>query len=62
MYYYVANLLSCPAPTTADTCCTHKYGQVVLALQWMPGFGPNDEFTVHGKFTNSSQSNVQAVC
>ncbi|KAG2218033.1 hypothetical protein INT45_014309 [Circinella minor] len=31
-----------------DTCCSPKYGLVVLALQWVPGYGPDDEFTIHG--------------
>lgn len=45
----IANVLSCHWTNTVDSCCSPKYGLVVLALQWMPGFGPNDEFTVHGK-------------
>ncbi|CAO3607777.1 unnamed protein product [Mucor hiemalis] len=42
------NVLSCHWSGTVDSCCSPKYGLVVLSLQWAPGWGPNDEFTVHG--------------
>ncbi|KAI9308900.1 ribonuclease T2-like protein [Cunninghamella echinulata] len=31
-----------------DACCSPKYGLVVFTLQWVPGYGPRDEFTIHG--------------
>ena len=44
-----ASTLSCHWSGSVDACCSPKYGLVVLALQWSPGWGPNDEFTIHGK-------------
>ncbi|KAI9318258.1 ribonuclease T2-like protein [Dichotomocladium elegans] len=41
-------VLSCHWEEPVDACCSPKYGLVVLALQWIPGFGPPDEFTIHG--------------
>ncbi|KAL0096786.1 secreted ribonuclease T2 [Phycomyces blakesleeanus] len=41
-------LLSCHWNGRVDSCCTPKYGLVVLTLQWVPGFGPDKEFTIHG--------------
>ncbi|KAG2195374.1 base non specific RNase Rh [Mucor mucedo] len=46
--YCDTTTLSCHWTGSVDACCSPKYGLVVLALQWMPGFGPNDEFTIHG--------------
>ncbi|KAI8866005.1 ribonuclease T2 [Ramicandelaber brevisporus] len=41
--------LSCTsAGTSAGTCCSPKYGLVVLSLQWYAGLGPADKFTIHG--------------
>ncbi|ORZ22325.1 ribonuclease T2-like protein [Absidia repens] len=34
--------------SNVDTCCSPKYGLVVFTLQWVPGYGPSDEFTIHG--------------
>ncbi|KAI9263269.1 ribonuclease T2-like protein [Phascolomyces articulosus] len=43
------SVLSCHwGGQVVDTCCSPKYGLVVLALQWVPGYGPDDEFTIHG--------------
>ncbi|KAI8148143.1 ribonuclease T2-like protein, partial [Fennellomyces sp. T-0311] len=42
-------VLSCHWNGEVDSCCSPKYGLVVLALQWVPGYGPDDEFTIHGK-------------
>lgn len=50
--YYLVDSLSCQT-TTADSCCSPTYGLVVLTLQWIPGWGPSDEFTVHGKFNSN---------
>lgn len=47
--YFVASTVSCQS-TNVDSCCSPKNGLVVLALQWIVGYGPSDEFTVHGKF------------
>ncbi|KAI8378988.1 ribonuclease T2 [Blakeslea trispora] len=46
--YCSPNVLSCHWSGTVDACCSPKYGLVVLALQWAPGYGPNDQFTIHG--------------
>ncbi|KAI9245771.1 ribonuclease T2-like protein [Sporodiniella umbellata] len=41
--------LSCSAGTSSgDSCCSPKYGLLVLNLQWVKGFGPNNAFTLHG--------------
>ncbi|KAI8991243.1 ribonuclease T2-like protein [Mycotypha africana] len=40
--------ISCHWSGPVDACCSPKYGLVVLAQQWAPGFGPADEFTLHG--------------
>ncbi|CEI90297.1 Putative Ribonuclease T2 family protein [Rhizopus microsporus] len=40
--------VSCHWSGSVDSCCSPKYGLVVLNLQWVPGYGPNDEFTIHG--------------
>ncbi|RUS13287.1 ribonuclease T2-like protein, partial [Jimgerdemannia flammicorona] len=42
-----ANTLSC-STTGLDTCCSPKYGLLVLVQQWIPGYGPSDAFTMHG--------------
>jgi len=34
--------------TGADTCCSPKLGIVILTMQWIPGYGPADGFTLHG--------------
>ena len=44
-----ASTISCHWSGPVDECCSPKYGLVVLALQWFPGWGPSDEFTIHGK-------------
>ncbi|ORZ00360.1 ribonuclease T2-like protein [Syncephalastrum racemosum] len=41
-------VLSCHWQAPVDSCCSPKYGLVVLALQWVPGYGPDKEFTIHG--------------
>ncbi|RCH85364.1 ribonuclease T2-like, partial [Rhizopus stolonifer] len=43
-----ANALSCHVSGTVDACCSPTYGLVVLTQQWAPGYGPSDEFTLHG--------------
>ncbi|KAK4518250.1 uncharacterized protein ATC70_001602 [Mucor velutinosus] len=43
-----ASVVSCQWSDAVDACCSPKYGLVVLALQWSPGWGPADEFTLHG--------------
>lgn len=45
---YKGDVLSCHWQGSVDSCCSPKYGLVVLALQWVPGYGPADEFTIHG--------------
>lgn len=47
--YCNASTVSCHWSGAVDACCSPKYGLVVLALQWSPGWGPADEFTIHGK-------------
>lgn len=49
----LATTLSCHWTGTVDACCSPKYGLVVLTLQWSPGYGPSDEFTIHGKLENT---------
>ncbi|CAO0794305.1 unnamed protein product [Mucor circinelloides] len=46
--YCNASTVSCHWSGAVDACCSPKYGLVVLALQWSPGWGPADEFTIHG--------------
>ncbi|KAI9296318.1 RNase Sy [Neoconidiobolus thromboides FSU 785] len=46
------DIRSCSASAT-DTCCSPKLGLLVLALQWYPGLGPKDAFTVHGLWPNN---------
>ncbi|KAL1924149.1 uncharacterized protein VTP21DRAFT_7184 [Calcarisporiella thermophila] len=41
------DIMSCSAENV-DTCCSPKYGVVVLALQWLEDAGPKDGFTLHG--------------
>ncbi|GAB5589910.1 Ribonuclease T2 precursor (RNase T2) [Umbelopsis nana] len=40
--------LSCSSSASTNTCCSPKYGLVVLVQQWVPGYGPSDAFTLHG--------------
>ncbi|CAO3702448.1 unnamed protein product [Rhizopus stolonifer] len=40
--------LSCSSGSSGDTCCSPKYGLVVLNLQWIVGYGPSNAFTLHG--------------
>ncbi|KAG0734786.1 hypothetical protein G6F60_010024 [Rhizopus arrhizus] len=40
--------LSCSSSANSDTCCSPEYGLVVLNLQWVPGYGPDNAFTLHG--------------
>ncbi|KAI8081682.1 ribonuclease T2-like protein [Halteromyces radiatus] len=43
------NVLSCHwNGSKVDGCCSPQYGLVVFTLQWVPGYGPSDEFTIHG--------------
>ncbi|CEP15033.1 hypothetical protein [Parasitella parasitica] len=46
--YCNASTVSCHWSGPVDACCSPKFGLVVLALQWAPGWGPADEFTIHG--------------
>jgi len=46
------NTLSCSSRST-NSCCSPTYGQVVLELQWIPGYGPSDAFTMHGLWPNT---------
>ncbi|KAI9022229.1 ribonuclease T2-like protein [Phycomyces nitens] len=41
------NTLSC-STTNVDTCCSPKYGLVLLVQQWVKKYGPSDAFTLHG--------------
>ncbi|KAI9297310.1 base non specific RNase Rh [Neoconidiobolus thromboides FSU 785] len=41
------------ASSAVDKCCTPDMGLLVLALQWIPGLGPRDAFTVHGLWPNN---------
>jgi len=43
---------SCAGPV-ADSCCSPRYGVVVLSLQWIPNYGPKDQFTIHGLWPNT---------
>lgn len=52
--YCNASTVSCHWSGAVDACCSPKYGLVVLALQWSPGWGPADEFTIHGKHLSYS--------
>nr|BAK32792.1 ribonuclease T2 [Umbelopsis isabellina] len=40
--------LSCSSSASTNTCCTPKYGLVVLVQQWVPGYSPSNAFTLHG--------------
>ncbi|KAI8374332.1 ribonuclease T2-like protein [Radiomyces spectabilis] len=42
------SVLSCHVTGAVDACCSPTYGQVVFTLQWVPGYGPANEFTIHG--------------
>ncbi|ORX88734.1 RNase Sy [Basidiobolus meristosporus CBS 931.73] len=44
--------ISCAAPD-ADSCCVPTYGKIVLTQQWIPGYGPDDAFTIHGLWPNT---------
>ncbi|CAO3679232.1 unnamed protein product [Rhizopus stolonifer] len=50
-----SNLLSCHWSGKVDSCCSPKYGLVVLNLQWSPGYGPSDEFTIHGLWPDTCE-------
>lgn len=56
--YCNASTVSCHWSGSVDACCSPKYGLVVLALQWSPGWGPSDEFTIHGKLILSSNYQI----
>lgn len=43
-----ATVMSWPY-TGGDACCSPKYGLLAFALQWYPGFAPEDAFNIHGK-------------
>ncbi|KAG2171926.1 hypothetical protein INT43_001402 [Umbelopsis isabellina] len=43
-----ATAVSCSSSASSNTCCSPKYGLVVLVQQWVPGYGPDDAFTLHG--------------
>ncbi|KAL1936747.1 hypothetical protein VTP01DRAFT_881 [Rhizomucor pusillus] len=43
-----SSVLSCHWQGPIDSCCSPKYGLVILSLQWIPGYGPDNEFTIHG--------------
>ncbi|KAI9024316.1 RNase Sy [Phycomyces nitens] len=40
--------LSCSTSAASDSCCSPTYGLLVLVQQWLTGYGPTDEFTLHG--------------
>jgi len=46
--------LSCTSAARGlDSCCTPTYGNLVLEQQWIPGYGPEDAFTLHGLWPNT---------
>jgi len=47
-----SNAMSCSS-RSSNSCCSPKYGQVVLELQWIPGYGPANAFTMHGLWPNT---------
>ncbi|KAI9253582.1 base non specific RNase Rh [Sporodiniella umbellata] len=49
------NVLSCHWSGKVDSCCSPKYGLVALTLQWSPGYGPSDEFTIHGLWPDTCE-------
>lgn len=55
---YKGDVLSCHWQGSVDSCCSPKYGLVVLALQWVPGYGPADEFTIHGTYMSKARIHV----
>ncbi|KAL0090908.1 RNase Sy [Phycomyces blakesleeanus] len=40
--------LSCSTTAASDSCCSPTYGLLVLVQQWLTGYGPTKEFTLHG--------------
>ncbi|PVU97880.1 hypothetical protein BB561_000270 [Smittium simulii] len=42
---------SCSSPGV-DSCCTPKYGMMVMAYSWSHQIGPSDKFTIHGLWPN----------
>ncbi|KAG0240091.1 ribonuclease T2-like [Actinomortierella wolfii] len=44
-----ADVLSCSAESNGlDSCCLPEMGLLLLVQQWIPGYGPPTEFTMHG--------------
>ncbi|OMH82406.1 Ribonuclease Rh [Zancudomyces culisetae] len=41
------NVMSCTR-TDVNSCCSPKYGLLVLSLQWDLHHGPSEKFTIHG--------------
>ncbi|KAK4518319.1 uncharacterized protein ATC70_001671 [Mucor velutinosus] len=54
--YFNASVVSCHWSGAVDACCSPKYGLRVFALQWSPGWGPADEFTIRGLFSDTCDS------
>ncbi|KAK4518268.1 iqgap- protein [Mucor velutinosus] len=59
--YCNASVVSCHWSGAVDACCSPKYGLVVLALQWSPGWGPADEFTIHGLWPDTCAGRMAPV-
>ncbi|KAG2230830.1 hypothetical protein INT48_003983 [Thamnidium elegans] len=59
--YCSPSTLSCHWSGAVDSCCSPKYGLVVLALQWTPGYGPNDEFTIHGLWPDTCSGRMAPI-
>jgi len=44
-----SSVLSCTSKAkSVGSCCSPTYGELVMDLQWIPGYGPDDAFTLHG--------------
>jgi len=49
-----SSVLSCSSKAGgANSCCSPTYGEVVMDLQWIPGYGPDNAFTLHGLWPNT---------
>ncbi|KAG0231728.1 ribonuclease T2-like [Actinomortierella wolfii] len=50
------NVLSCsPESSDVHSCCLPKMGLLVLTQQWIPGYGPPTEFTLHGLWPDTCE-------
>ncbi|KAG0251151.1 ribonuclease T2-like [Actinomortierella ambigua] len=57
------DVVTCSAEANGvDACCLPDNGQLLLVQQWLPGYGPPTEFTMHGLWPNTCSNGIIGFC